>query len=486
MWDEVEESEATIEPQNKRKQNGCFVFISLALVITLLGSSIGGAVWFFRLRDSTPVTPEVIVREVVVEVTATPLPAEEDSLDAASLSSTIASPLEHNVNRIVFINGNGRIGTIAPNGEDGRLLTSESDREYLFPAWSPDGQYLAAIGSDQTTTAIDILMDTADSTPQQIYSDRTEVPFYLYWSPDGEAISFLANHPDDGMALHVVSTIAESDSHIVSTGGPFYWEWTADGEQLLIHTGFAGRSSRLTFVDKDGDGDGENIAQPGFFQTPGISVNGRYLAYAAATEEADGSEIVIVDTTSDAEQHQRHQGLAALGWSPTSDELAFISSADPEGNNFAGPLRLLDAQTGEERLLSRETVLAFFWSPNGRYIAYLSFGQNDSEINAKANNGHAKPSHQFQLPMFNLSVIDVATGEGQQLLTDFQPTTLFLTRFLPFFDQYSLSHQVWSPDSSELVLPMNENGREHIVVMPINGGQARTIADGSLAFWSRQ
>ena len=483
MWDDIEESKVIVEPQDGRKRRGCIALISVILVITLLGSSVGGVIWLVRSR--LPVQTEPIIKEVIVEVTATPLPIEE--ISPSPTAEVVAESDVLSVNRIAFIDRDGRIGTVAPNGGAGRILTADSNREYLFPAWSPNGEYLAAIGASSSTTAIDILMDEEDATLQQLYSDRTEVPFYLYWSPDGEAISFLANHPSEGMALHIVGTADDGDSHIVSTGGPFYWEWTADGEQLLIHTGFAGHnSSRLIFVDKDGDDDGENIDDLGFFQAPGISVNGRYLAYAAVTENSDGSEIVIIDTTSDVEQHQRHQGLAALGWSPTGNELAFISSANPEGSNFAGPLRLLDAESGEERLLSRETVLAFFWSPNGRYIAYLSFGQNDTEMNAKINSSNAKSSRQFRLPMLNLSVIEVATGEGQQLMTDFQPTALFLTRFLPFFDQYSLSHQIWSPDSSELVLPMNDSGREQIVIVPINGGKTRTIADGSIAFWSRQ
>ncbi|MCP5100025.1 MAG: hypothetical protein GY943_31105, partial [Chloroflexi bacterium] len=185
-------------------------------------------------------------------------------------------------------------------------------------------------------------------------------------------------------------------------------------------------------------------------------------------------------------------GIAVLGWSPTGNKLAYISGDDPDNPNYLGPLRLVDADAVESHLLSRDTVFAFFWSPDGRSIAYLSIVGDDGEMNAQlpgllARGSRAKLARQFSIPPFNLVVIDVETGEGRVVLSGFQPGIVFLTQFMPFFDQYALSHRLWSPDSQSLVLPvLNDAGRSQITIIPVNGGAPRIIADGVSAFWSHQ
>ena len=179
----------------------------------------------------------------------------------------------------------------------------------------------------------------------------------------------------------------------------------------------------------------------------------------------------------------------ALSWNPTGDQLAFTNgSADT--HPFWGPLRVLDVAAGQTRLLARQTVLAFFWSPDGRSIAYITLNGTieDEGINALAKTRHlakwARPTQQTQ-GFLTLSVVDVASGQGLRLL-NFEPTIVFLTQFLPFFDQYALSHSLWSPDSSALVLPVREEDSNVILVVPTAGGQPFHLAEGDGAFWSRR
>jgi TolB protein len=145
----------------------------------------------------------------------------------------------------------------------------------------------------------------------------------------------------------------------------------------------------------------------------------------------------------------------------------------------------MDAATGEVRVLSDEPIIAFFWSPDGRYLAALSVARNgEGDINAQAGKERAgKLGLQQNLPRLRLLVYNVAAEEGR-LLFSFVPTFTFATQFLPFFDQYALSHRLWSPDSSALVLPMVENGRNQIFIINIVTGQKRFLADGSMPFWS--
>lgn len=86
--------------------------------------------------------------------------------------------------------------------------------------------------------------------------------------------------------------------------------------------------------------------------------------------------------------------------------------------------------------------------------------------------------------MLTLSVIDVESGTGLRLL-DFQPTVAYLSQFLPYFDQYALSHRIWAPDSSAIVLPVREDDANRIYVVPTDGRRPYYLADGAVAFWSR-
>jgi TolB protein len=83
-----------------------------------------------------------------------------------------------------------------------------------------------------------------------------------------------------------------------------------------------------------------------------------------------------------------------------------------------------------------------------------------------------------------LRVVPTEGGEAVELVR-FTPTTLFVTQFLPFFDQYALSHRVWSPASDALVLPMASDGTSRITVVPVDGSGARVIAEGEMPAWSR-
>ncbi len=488
MWNEIEEPILPPEPPEK-KRRFWWVLVSLILIVALLGSSVGGVIWIGQYWRSQTAVSDITSKtsEPTVEMRAT------KAVGGAGLGETAVPPIPTppplTNNRIVFVNLQGRIGTIAPNGEDAQLLTSGS-RRYLFPAWSPDGERIAGIGVDSQGATIDVLADESDAEVVEVYSSRSESPFYIYWSPDSRQISFLANHPGEPMALHVVGSDGASESQMITTGGPFYWAWDPDSSQMLIHTGFAGADAKLAFVEPDGAVSDENIAAPGFFQVPGISADGRFLAYAEETRK--GSRIVITNQASGTHYNEAHSGVAALSWSPVANQLAFISSPQPDGTGFIGPLRLIDAETNEVTLLSREPVLAFFWSPNGRYLLYMRYAGNQTDdINADRpaspqRGVFSKPNQQFGSPKFDIVLIDAVTGSGQVLMQGAEFSLTFFSQYLPFFNQYSLSHQIWSPESNAVVLPFIIDGQEQIGILDINGGHMQPLTNGEIAFWSRQ
>lgn len=466
----------SVQPQTSPSRKP-WLLVGMLAALTLLGLCAAAAlttaaVW---LRGSAQVSAPA---DKLTAAAPTPSPSA-----APAPAAAVA------VNRIVLVDPEGRLATAAPDGSDLRVLTPDGP-SYQFPAWSPDASRVAATGGDDERGLVVVVADRLGATPTTLYESALRPPFYLYWSPDGRQVSFLANEPTGGprpgIALHLAPADGSADSRVVQTGQPFYWQWTADSSRLLIHVGGAGRDARLGFLDLSNGTAQANLTTPGFFQAPGISPSGRWLSFA---EAADAGSQVVALRLADGQRHTvPHRGLAAMSWSPTADLLAFISPA-ADGPFFFGPLRLLDVETGAVDTLTNETVLAFFWSPDGRTIAYLTRNDDSPRPQANASSvlvGNGRPQGHPAV-LLRLALVDVASGARQTLAT-FQPTAVFLTQFIPFFDQYALSHRLWSPASDALVLPMvDEGGQEGIYVVSAAGetaGERRFVAPGSMAFWS--
>jgi len=476
-----------------RRRNCLFLAISTLLIISLVGTS--AVAFFLAIRhENRAATPQRIERVMagptaapatVVAAVATPMPILETANDAAATPS---------INRIAIINHEGQIETMSPTGSDRRVLTLRSDRTlFQFPAWTPDGRRLAFVGNQQNGGGIYVLDDAARTgalADHQIYFSDDQPPYYLYWSPDSHHLAFLANYARNQSSLNVVAGDGSGESRLLATGSPFYWDWSHDSHRMLIHSGRNRSDESLALIDIDGQTMAGNLAIPGDFQAPGIGRDGRYWAFA---EQADGglSALVVVDTQSGERQAFEQSGSVALGWSPAHDRVAFTTGS-LNGHPYWGPLRWLDVATGEVRTLSTQTVLAFFWSPDGQSIAFLTLSRdaNDDSINARnkddirrMSRAAAAPAQQPNRSMLTLSVIDVESGTGLRLL-DFLPTVAYLSQFLPFFDQYALSHRIWAPDSSAIVLPVREDDANRILVVPVGGGRPYRLAEGEIAFWS--
>lgn len=365
---------------------------------------------------------------------------------------------------------------------------------FQFPTWSPDGSRLAAIGQGATDTGVYVFAarTAADATiaPIVVYQSSDRPPFYLYWTPDGGQLSFLTTEPD-GLALRIVAATAEATDRIVRSGAPMYWEFQ-DAGRLLVHSGSSGPDSFLGEVALDGTPFESSLRAPGVFRAPTTSADGRYRAYVAP---GDGTGEVVLESRNDGGTRRiRVFGPAAVSFGPTGDELAFVAPNQPNGGNLplpVGPLQLAGPGSAPARTLVGGSVVAYFWSPTGKEIAVLRLEDPENPVTqagrgtgiALARADVAAQEAAAGLPL-HLAFVEVASGSirSERVI---RLSDLFVNQLLPYFDQYALSHRVWSADGSAVVLPIVGDGDvTQLVVIPSDGSAAQTVATGEAGFWS--
>ncbi len=421
--------------------------------------------------------------------------ASAPASSAAAPSATVTGPLPA---AVAVVGPGGPISIVSRTGHV-RLLSDQGGVSFGFPAWSPDGSRIAAIRDDGSWTTIAVFdasmaSGQSPSPPSIAFRSSINAPFYLYWAPDGRRVSFLTNEPD-GLALRVASASAPGtsdvapESALIRRGAPLYFDWITD-ERLLLHVG-SGVDAFVGEVGGDGDVIGQSLPSPGDFRSAVASADGRLEAYARQ-RGAGAGEIVATAQDGSNEHGMPVFGTAAMLFDPGGGRLASIGPDRPGQTNLdfpIGPLRVLETSTGAASTLLPGLVVAFFWSPDGRTIAALRLQDAGGPtalgpftLAAAASNSPSSgvPAN----PEVHLVFVDVATGRIRSDRT-VSLGTRFANELLPYFDQYALSHRLWAPDSSSILLPVTiGDDSTKVVALPPDGGDPTLVVDGDAGFWS--
>ena len=389
----------------------------------------------------------------------------------------------------------GSIAIRAPDGSlslidaDGKptLLSDAASGTFGFPTWSPDGSRIAAVRASGTGAEL-VMFDPSSSggpvEPVVLLHNEAIEPFYLFWAPDGEAVSFLAND-ESGLSLRIAPTdgSAPVDGSApgtkVRTGNPFYYDWIGR-DRLIAHIG-VGPQAFLGEIGLDGAAASAALIDPGEFRSAVVNRDDTAIAFVRGRDRT-ASAIVLAARDGSGEHSMSVFGPSAIAFDPTGTTLAMIGPDEPvppEVGFPVGPLRLIDAASGEIKTLIDGFIVGFWWSPDGQTIAALRV----QPAIGSASGTSPGPS---PTPMDNdvrLVFVDVASGRvrSQPVV---QPGERFIETFLVYFDQYALSHQIWAPDSSSFLLPeaLPDGSTQLTVRFP--DGEEPIPLDGDIGFWS--
>ena len=406
---------------------------------------------------------------------------EETELSRSTVPLLAGPPTN---NHIAYIGNDNNVWVIDPAGEQPRKLTNDG-RGYRFPTWAPDSRRLAFLGPDDDDNTALYISPTTGGEPTIVFDDKRSAPFYLYWAPDSQTITFLTQE-SSGLAMRQVNVNGIESNRIIEEGEPFYWVWSPAGDKLLMHVGGSRGSSReahISLVDNKAEAERVELdLAPGNFQAPAWSSDGSNFFFIAENNSGGESIYKTNATTLEEDVLTNLSGFTYLVLSPDDNYIAYLQIERGNRPPF-GTAYIVDTEGQKHTKITERPVGSMYWSPDGRKLALLTLAQREDGSSASVG-GLASPLPQQLL--LRWWIYDVESGNLDPLIS-LAPTVAFL-QTVPYFDQYHLSLTFWSPDSRYFVITKEDTdvpGDGTVWIVDTTAKEEpRQIGEGRLGVWS--
>ncbi len=419
--------------------------------------------------------------------------------------SPLLSAFERKSGLISYIGSDGNVYVMDQAGKNSVQITKDGSLDqnnfnfYQFPTWSRDGQSLAFFSLKGTSqidvTASVFTSDLAGKNVVSAYTTDRNVPIYLSWSPDSSKVAFISNLSGSNNIVFNMIPSGGGEAQVLDIGAPFYWDWLPDGSGVMVHSGgpsstdTQARLSLLTLTD--GVVEDTLSLKPGLFRAPALSPDGS-KALLAVEDDQGKSSLVITDRLGKVESTiTALDGSVSFSWSPDGKYVAYVKG-DPSQSITVGKLSFAEvAADGTVKNIDtdQDQVVAFFWAPDSSRVVDFVLGQADLPTATPNPDPQATPAADstnggkaYYLKMY---VAQAASGSTKVIVPQFSPSQDFWNT-IPYFDQYSRSGTIWSPDGQYIVVgAYAPDGNPGIYVVPSSGITGpRYLIDGTMPFWS--
>jgi len=345
-------------------------------------------------------------------------------------------------------------------GKNVSYIASAEGTRRQQPTWSPFADKIIWTEITDENCYL-IVYPTSFPNTLSVY-DCYAPSFYTFWNRDGTQVCYLSSSSSQ-IDLTLIDLENPKLNKILTEGRPVFYSWAWDRNALIVNK----NSKTLEFINSITGSKtplsppvylsgGLNIARPAtqiHFPTP-LWRSDNKLIYTCEillepsevpqkSEEESDPTFIRLFTSKQETSKVEALVMADLNGNIVKEivrfqgNISFVHSLD---NKYIahcvsdaylwGMLSVVDTQFNKQYSIDTEPVLAFFWSPNSRYLLYTKLT--------------AVPRQDWWLQW---SVWDSHT----KLYTNyanFKPSDSFFRNYLQFYDQYAQSMQLWSPDNN--------------------------------------
>ena len=221
----------------------------------------------------------------------------------------------------------------SPNDKTGQLYLMEvasgaqtrltdNARDNWFPAWSPDGEWIAYISQESEDNSGDeIYLIRVDGTGERNLTNNDSWEYGVSWSPEGDRIVF-GSERDGVWGLYILDVATGEDAPLVTSQHGNSASWSPDGEWFAFTS------------DRDGEDD----------------------IYIVRTDGSDLQNLTDNDVWDDNPR-----------WSPDGQSIAFTTFRDNQHQ-----IRLIDRDGSNQRIVTTSEAEIGFpaWAPDGSRIIF--------------------------------------------------------------------------------------------------------------------
>lgn len=217
-------------------------------------------------------------------------------------------------------------------------FTQSSSAADRFPAWSPDGQYVA-YWSDQSGEYELTLRNMSTGQENTVTSTDQKYKYHLYWSPDSKKLAYVNNAMDIRLYNRENGSLTTIDKGLWMYQGSldgFSVSWSADSKWMAYSRGLENQHNAIFLYNTESNE--RHQVTSGYYndRDPAFDPDGKYLYFLSSrTLNPNYSDLqntwIYANTTNVVAVPLRKEVDSPLA--PRNDEVAVKKEADKKKDN---------------------------------------------------------------------------------------------------------------------------------------------------------